>query len=242
MASKEDGQTSKAKSSPKASHSHANRPSTETHSSLPKVEMAASNYTALLNIAEQPKEVGVIIEYLQQYPLAYALLSTSSIPQYLISEVVPTAVISPRAKSKQFDVEFDLFQTTLVLPKEEFSSILGLQDNSSQPKTFVTPTSAQLLTMFKNMGYKFEDNSEPCLSRNKKSCLPTPWHFLTFVLTRCLLDQLVDTVAVKQIFGFLCMGSSMMSMLTTCLFFGTISLTFSRPQRISSSFIILASG
>ncbi|CAH1452716.1 unnamed protein product [Lactuca virosa] len=151
--------------------------------------MAASNYIALLNTAEQPKEVGVIVEYLQQCPLAYALLSTSSIPQYLISDVVPTAVISPRVKSKQFDVEFDLFQTTLVLPKEEFSSILGLPDNSSSPKTFVTPTSAQLLTMFKDMGYKFEDNSEPCLSRIKKSCLPTPWHFLTSVLTRCLFGS-----------------------------------------------------
>ncbi|CAH1413593.1 unnamed protein product [Lactuca virosa] len=164
MASKEDSQTSKAKSSHKGSHSHATGPSTETHSSSPKVEMAASNYTALLNTQEQPKEVGVVVEYLHKCPLAYALLSTSTTPQSLIFEVFQSAVISTRAS-------------------------LGLSDIPPKPQTFVTPTSAQLLTMFKEMGYKFEDEQEPCLSRTQKSCLPTPWHFLSSVLTRCLFGS-----------------------------------------------------
>ncbi|CAH1422976.1 unnamed protein product [Lactuca virosa] len=164
MASKEDGQTSKAKSLHKASQSHATGPSTETNSSSPKIDMVASNYAALLNTQEQPKEVGVIVEYLQKFPLAYALISTSPTPQSLITEVFQSTVISTRAS-------------------------LGLSDISHQPQTFVTPSSAQLLTMFKEMGYKFEDKTEPCLSRIRKSCLPTSWHFLSSVLTGCLFGS-----------------------------------------------------
>ncbi|CAI9270401.1 unnamed protein product [Lactuca saligna] len=122
----EDGQTSKANSSHKVSLSHATRPSTETHSSSPKVEMAASNCTTLLNTQEQPKEVGVIVEYLHKCPLAYELFSTSPTPQSLITEVFLLGVISTRARSKKLDVEFNLFQATLVLTKEEFAVILGL--------------------------------------------------------------------------------------------------------------------
>ncbi|CAI9285232.1 unnamed protein product [Lactuca saligna] len=147
-----DGQSSKAKSSHKTSHSHANGPSTETHSSSPKVAMVASNYTALLNTQEQPKEVVVIIEYLHKCPLAYELLSTSPTPQSLITEVFLSSFISTRAKSKQLDVEFNFFQATLVLTKEEFAVNLGLSDIPPTPQTFFTPTSAQLLTMFKEMG------------------------------------------------------------------------------------------
>ncbi|CAI9278033.1 unnamed protein product [Lactuca saligna] len=186
MADIEDGQTSKAKSSHKDSHSHATGPSTETHSSSPKVEMAASNYTALVNTQEQPKEVGVIVEYLHKCPFAYALLFTSLTRQSLIIEVFQSAVISTRARSKQLDVEFNPFQATLVLTIEEFKVSLGLSDIPPTPQTFVIPTSTQLLTMFMEMGYKFEDKQEPCLSRIQKSCLPTPWHFLSSVLTRCL--------------------------------------------------------
>ncbi|CAH1445406.1 unnamed protein product [Lactuca virosa] len=164
MASKEYGQTSIAKSPHKASQSHATGPSTETYSSSPKIEMVASKYTALLNTQEQPKEFGVIVEYLKKCPLAYALISTSLTPQSLISEVFSSAVISTSAS-------------------------LGLSDISHQPQTFITPSSAQLLTMFKEMGYKFEGKKEPCLSRIRKSCLPTPWHFLSSVLTRCLFGS-----------------------------------------------------
>ncbi|CAI9288705.1 unnamed protein product [Lactuca saligna] len=152
MADIEDGQTSKSKSSHKASNSHATGPSTKRHSSPPKVEMVASTYTALLNTQEQPKEVGVIVEYLHKCSLAYALLSTSPTPQSLISEVFQSAIISTRARSKQLDVEFNIFQATLVLTKEEFAVSLGLRDIPPTPQTFVTPTSAQLLTMFKEMG------------------------------------------------------------------------------------------
>ncbi|CAI9265321.1 unnamed protein product [Lactuca saligna] len=151
--------------------------------------MAASNYTALLNNQEQPKEVGVIVEYLNKCPLAYALLSTSPTPQSLITKVFQSAVISTRERYKQLDVEFNLFQATLVLTKEEFTVSLGLSDIPPTPQTFVTPTSAQLLTMFKEMWYKFQDKKEPCLSRIQKSCLPTPWHFLSSVLTRCLFGS-----------------------------------------------------
>ncbi|CAI9279236.1 unnamed protein product [Lactuca saligna] len=151
--------------------------------------MAASNYTALLNTQEQPKEFGVIVEYLHKCLLAYALLSTSPSPQSLITEVFLSAVISTRARSKQLTVEFNLFQATLVLTKEDFVVSLGLSDIPPTPQTFSTPTSAQLLTMFKEMGYKFEDEQEPCLSRIWKSCLPTPWHFLRSVLTRCLFGS-----------------------------------------------------
>ncbi|CAI9280917.1 unnamed protein product [Lactuca saligna] len=138
---------------------------------------------------EQPKEVGVLVEYLHKCPLAYALLSTSPTPQSLITKIFPSAVISTRARSTQLDVEFNLFQATLVLTKEEFAISLGLSDISPTPQTFVTPTSAQLLTMFKEMRYKFEDEQEPCISRIQKSCIPTPWHFHSFVLTRCLFGS-----------------------------------------------------
>lgn len=187
MVAKEDGRTSRAKSFHKASDSYATRPSTETPSSSPKVEMAVSNYTALLNTHEQPKAVDVIIEYLYKCPLAYALLSTSPTPQSLITEVFPSTVISTRVRSIQHNVEFNLFQATLVLTKEEFAVSLVLSDIPPTPQTFVTPTSAQLLTMFKEIGYKFEDEQAPCLSRTRKSCLPTPWNFLSSVLTRYLL-------------------------------------------------------
>ncbi|CAI9292070.1 unnamed protein product [Lactuca saligna] len=186
---KKDGQTSKAKSSHKASNTHATRPSTKRHSSSPKVEIATSNYIVLLNTQEQPKEVGVIVKYLHKCPLTYALLSTSPTPQSLITEVFQSTIISTRARSKQLDVEFNLFQATLVLTKEEFAVNLGLSDIPPKPQTFVTPTSAQLLTMFKEMGYKFEDEQEPCLSRIQKFCIPTPWHFLSSVLTRCLFGS-----------------------------------------------------
>ncbi|CAI9294425.1 unnamed protein product [Lactuca saligna] len=189
MAAIEDGPNSKAKSSHKASHSHATGPSTATHSSSPKVEMDASNYTAFLNTQEQPKEVSVIVEYLHKCPLAYELLSTSPTPQSLITEVFPSAVVSTRARSTQLNVEFNLFQDTLFFTKEEFIISLGLSDISPTPQTFVTPTSAKLFTMLKEMGYKFEDEQEPCLSRIQKSFLPTPWHFLSFVLTRCLFGS-----------------------------------------------------
>ncbi|CAI9295468.1 unnamed protein product [Lactuca saligna] len=132
-----------------------------THSSSPKVEMVASKYIALLNTHEQPNEVSVIVEYLHKCPLAYALFSTSPTPQSLITEVFQSAVISTRARSKQLDVEFNLFQATLVLTKEEFAVSLGLSDIPPTPQTFVTPTSAQLLSMFKEMGYKFKDEQEP---------------------------------------------------------------------------------
>ncbi|CAI9283899.1 unnamed protein product [Lactuca saligna] len=39
------------------------------------------------------------------------------------------------------------------------------------------------------MGYKFEDENEPCLSRIRKSCLPTPWNFLSSVLARCFFGS-----------------------------------------------------
>ncbi|CAH1444252.1 unnamed protein product [Lactuca virosa] len=81
MVPKEDGQTSKAKSSHKASKSQATGPSTVAGTSLYRLTMAASNYIALLKTQEQPKEVGVIVEYLQKFPLAYALTATSPTPR-----------------------------------------------------------------------------------------------------------------------------------------------------------------
>lgn len=106
---------------------------------------------------------------MQKYPLAYALLATSLTLESLISDVFQSAVISPRRKSKQLDVEFNLFRTNLVLTKEESTISLGLSDCSCKPSTFVTPSSAQLLTMFKAMEYKFEEKVEPNLSRSKKA-------------------------------------------------------------------------
>ncbi|CAH1451719.1 unnamed protein product [Lactuca virosa] len=138
---------------------------------------------------EQSIEVSVIVEYLQKYPLAYALLTYSPTPQSLFSDVFQSVAISPRAKSKHLDVEFDLFLANLVLTKEEFAISLGLSNGSRKPTTFFTPSSAQLLTMFKGMGYKFEENSKLNLSRNRKACLPTPWHFLNSILTRCIFGS-----------------------------------------------------
>ncbi|CAH1415951.1 unnamed protein product [Lactuca virosa] len=106
-----------------------------------------------------------------------------------LTGVFQSAAISPREKSKRLDVEFDLFRTNLVLTKEEFAISLDLSDDSCQPKTFATPSSPQLLTMFKEMGYTFEENTEPNLSRIRKACLPTPWHFLSSVLTRCVFGS-----------------------------------------------------
>ncbi|CAH1444496.1 unnamed protein product [Lactuca virosa] len=100
MASKEDGHTSKEKRSHKASKSQATGPSTVTDSSSPKIAMVASNYIALLKTQEQPQEFGVIVEYLHKCLLAYALISTSPTPQSLISNVLSSVSISPRAKSK----------------------------------------------------------------------------------------------------------------------------------------------
>lgn len=102
---------------------------------------------------------------MQKYPLAYALLATSLTLESLISDVFQSAVISPRRKSKQLDVEFNLFRTNLVLTKEELAISLSLRDGSPKPSTFVTPSSAQLLTMSKEMGYKYEEKVKPNLSR-----------------------------------------------------------------------------
>ncbi|CAH1432992.1 unnamed protein product [Lactuca virosa] len=43
--------------------------------------------------------------------------------------------------------------------------------------------------MFKEIGYKFEEKVEQNLSRIKKALIPTPWHFLSSVLTRCLFGS-----------------------------------------------------
>ncbi|CAI9303671.1 unnamed protein product [Lactuca saligna] len=47
------------------------------------------------------------------------------------------------------------------------------------------------------MGYKFEENTEPNLSRNGKACLPTPWHFLSFFFTRCLYGSVDGHICSK---------------------------------------------
>lgn len=54
---------------------------------------------------------------------------------------------------------------------------------------FVTPTIDQLITMLMEMGYIFEKDKEKNISRIKKACLPSQWHFLIFVITRCLLKS-----------------------------------------------------
>ncbi|CAH1427027.1 unnamed protein product [Lactuca virosa] len=189
MDTKEDGQTSQAKSSHKASKSQATGPSTVADTSLPQIYMDVSNYITLLETQEQPKEVGVIVKYLQKCPLAYALTATSQILDSLISEVFQSSNITPRASSKELNVEFDLGQTTLVLNKEEFATCLGLNNGYREPSTFVTPSSAQLVIIFKEMGYKFEEKVEPNLSRNNKARLPMQWHFLSSVLTQCLFGS-----------------------------------------------------
>ncbi|CAH1417173.1 unnamed protein product [Lactuca virosa] len=233
MASKEDGKTSKEKVSYKSSKTQATGPSTVAGTSLPRLAMDVSNYIALLKTQVQPQEVGVIFEYLQKCPLTYPLLTTSPTPQSLISDVFQSVAISLRAKSKKLDVEFNLCRTNLVLTKEEFAISLGLSDCLCKPSTFVTTSSAQLLTMFKEMRYKFKEKVEPNLSRIKKARLPTPWHFLSFVLTRCFSDLLVDAVVVKEIFGLSCMDFSMISMSTTCPLFGKTSSPLFLPQKIS---------
>ncbi|CAI9268285.1 unnamed protein product [Lactuca saligna] len=153
--------------------------------------MAASNYTALLNTQDQPKEIGVIVKYLKKFPLAYAVLSSSLTLQSLISKVFQSTVISTRARSKQLDVEFDLFQAALVLNKEEFAVTLGLSEFSPKRHTFFTPTSAQLLITFKETGYKFEDEKNHAFQEFENLVFP---HHGTFSVPSSLdvtSDQLV---------------------------------------------------
>ncbi|CAH1416765.1 unnamed protein product [Lactuca virosa] len=172
MTTKEDGQTSKAESSHKASKSQATGPSTVADTSSSKITMALHNYITLLDTQDQPKEISVIVDYQQKCLLAYALTTTSQTPESLIFQVFQFAAITPRAHSKELDVEFDLGQTTLLLNKEEFETCLGLKHGSREPSTFVTPSSAQLSTMFKEMGSKFEETVEPDLSRINRALLP----------------------------------------------------------------------
>ncbi|CAH1413458.1 unnamed protein product [Lactuca virosa] len=73
--------------------------------------------------------------------------------------------------------------------------------------------------MFKEIGYKLEENLNQNFQELRKIAFPFHGTFSVPPTLDVFSVQLVDPVVVKQIFGFSCMDFIMISTLTTCLFF-----------------------